>query len=93
MGQHAWLLTATICTELLCILKWSKGLFPEPFPVHVRWGLSILVALLGAYPTVQVSPSLVITCYLLKECSLVFPRPAVIYEDTEERNDPKHHRY
>jgi len=53
MGQHAWLLAATICTELLCIVKWSKGLFPEPFPTHTRFFLGIGFALLVVYPLIQ----------------------------------------
>lgn len=27
MGQHVWLLLATVVTELLVIFKWSKGQF------------------------------------------------------------------
>jgi len=53
MGQHAWLLAATICTELLCIVKWTKGLFPEPFPTHIRFFLSFGCALLVVYPLIQ----------------------------------------
>ncbi|EJD50505.1 PSS-domain-containing protein [Auricularia subglabra TFB-10046 SS5] len=53
MGQHAWLLLATIGTELLCIIKWSRGLFPEPFPTPVKWGLGTTAALLVLYPAVQ----------------------------------------
>ncbi len=34
MGQHTWLMLATIGTELLVIIKWSKGRFPTPlYPV------------------------------------------------------------
>jgi hypothetical protein len=54
MGQHVWLLLATILTELLVIIKWSKGLFPEPFPAAVKWGWGIGGALLILYPIVQV---------------------------------------
>lgn len=54
MGQHVWLLLATVITELLVILKWSRGLFPEPLPRHVRWGWSVGAALLVLYPTVRV---------------------------------------
>jgi len=52
MGQHVWLLLATVITELLIIRKWSKGMF-QPFPLHVRWFLSILSILLVLYPLVK----------------------------------------
>lgn len=55
MGQHVWLLLATILTELLVIMKWSKGQFTEPFPRPVKWGWGIGATLLILYPTVQVS--------------------------------------
>jgi len=53
MGQHAWLLMATICTEVLCILKWSKGQFDTPFPKYVKFFWSVGGTLLIAYPTVK----------------------------------------
>lgn len=55
MGQHVWLLLATIITELLVITKWSQGQFTEPLPTKVRWGWAIGVTLLVLYPVVQVS--------------------------------------
>ena len=55
MGQHVWLLLATIITELLVILKWSQGQFPAPFPLAVKWGWGIGATLLVIYPIVQVS--------------------------------------
>jgi phosphatidylserine synthase 2 len=61
MGQHTWLLMATICTELLCILKWSKGQFEEPFPRYVKFFWSIGGTVLVAYPIIKVS-----TGYCLK---------------------------
>lgn len=54
MGTHVWLLLATILTELLVILKWSKGQFDEPFPKPVKWGWGIGLTLLTLYPTIQV---------------------------------------
>lgn len=54
MGQHVWLLLATIGTELLVIAKWSQGQFPEPLPTRVRWAWSIGAFLLVLYPTVRV---------------------------------------
>ncbi|KAG7087934.1 hypothetical protein E1B28_011979 [Marasmius oreades] len=53
MGQHVWLLLATIVTELLVIFKWSKGLFPTPFPATVKWGWVIGGFLLVLFPTVR----------------------------------------
>ncbi|KAJ3973429.1 phosphatidyl serine synthase-domain-containing protein [Lentinula raphanica] len=52
MGQHVWLLLATIVTELLVIKKWSKGMF-EPFPKNVQRGWAIGVTLLVLYVVVQ----------------------------------------
>ena len=54
MGQHVWLLLATICTELLAITKWSQGQFPEPLPKRVRWAWTVGAILLVLYPTVWV---------------------------------------
>jgi len=53
MGQHVWLLFATVVTELLIIVKWSEGQFTEPTPTAVRvcWGIG--GTLLVLYPTVQ----------------------------------------
>lgn len=53
MGQHVWLLLATIVTEILAIFKWSKGLFPTPFPAKVKWGWAIGIFLLVLFPVVQ----------------------------------------
>ncbi len=54
MGQHVWLLLATIGTELLAITKWSQGQFPEPLPKGVKWAWTIGALLLVLYPTVWV---------------------------------------
>jgi len=53
MGQHVWLLLATVGTELLVIIKWSRGQFPEPLPTRVKWAWAIGVILLVLYPTVR----------------------------------------
>ncbi|KAF8956530.1 phosphatidylserine synthase 2 [Flammula alnicola] len=53
MGQHVWLLLATVITELLVITKWSKGQFPAPLPSKVKWGWAIGAILLVLYPTFQ----------------------------------------
>ncbi|KAF8272810.1 PSS-domain-containing protein [Lactarius quietus] len=53
MGQHVWLLLATIGTELLAIVKWSKGQFPAPLPTPVRIAWSVGAALLVLYPVGQ----------------------------------------
>ena len=55
MGQHTWLLLATICTELLAIRKWSRGMFTEPFPFYVKLGWTIGVVILTVYPILHVS--------------------------------------
>ncbi|QRW20201.1 phosphatidyl serine synthase [Rhizoctonia solani] len=54
MGQHAWLLLATVLTELLIIFKWSRGMFAEPFPTHIKLAWSVGSALLIAYPSFKV---------------------------------------
>ncbi|KAF7314787.1 Phosphatidylserine synthase 2 [Mycena kentingensis (nom. inval.)] len=53
MGQHVWLLLATVVTELLVIVKWSQGQFPEPTPPAVRVGWAVGVVLLVGYPVVR----------------------------------------
>ncbi|KAN0129473.1 phosphatidylserine synthase 2 [Lactarius tabidus] len=53
MGQHVWLLLATIGTELLAIVKWSKGQFPAPLPTPVRISWLVGAALLVLYPVGQ----------------------------------------
>ena len=55
MGQHCWLLLATVLTELLVITKWSRGMFREPLPAPVKWGWITGGTLLVLYPTVRVS--------------------------------------
>ena len=54
MGQHAWLLFATVCTELLVIFKWSRGMFTEPFPTHIKWFFAVTSFVLVLYPTLKV---------------------------------------
>ena len=55
MGQHVWLLLATIITEILVIIKWSQGQFPNALPTAVKWGWGIGATLLMLYPTIQAS--------------------------------------
>jgi len=55
MGQHCWLLLATIMTEILVITKWSKGMFAEPLPVPVQWGWIAGALVLVLYPVKAVS--------------------------------------
>lgn len=55
MGQHVWLLLATVLTELLVITKWSKGQFLTPTPAKVKWGWTFGAMLLVLYPIVQVN--------------------------------------
>jgi hypothetical protein len=54
MGQHVWLLLATIVTELLAITKWGKGQYPNPIPNKVKWGWMIGAVSLVLYPIFQV---------------------------------------
>ncbi|KAJ7250048.1 phosphatidyl serine synthase-domain-containing protein [Mycena haematopus] len=53
MGQHVWLLLATVLTELLVIFKWSKGQFPAPLPGAVKIGWGVGAAMLVVYPVYQ----------------------------------------
>ncbi|KAH7915454.1 phosphatidyl serine synthase-domain-containing protein [Hygrophoropsis aurantiaca] len=53
MGQHVWLLLATVLTELLVIVKWSKGQFEAPLPSYVKWAWSMGGILLVLYPAVR----------------------------------------
>lgn len=55
MGQHVWLLLATIVTELLAITKWGSGQYLAPLPSAVKWGWVLGATALVLYPTVQVS--------------------------------------
>jgi hypothetical protein len=74
MGQHVWLLLATIGTELLAIVKWSKGQFPAPFPTPVRYAWLVGAALLVLYPIGQVSGHVTTFFYgrLLRAPNIVF---------------------
>lgn len=62
MGQHVWLLLATIGTELLAIVKWSQGQFSAPLPTHVRFALLVGGGLLVLYPVGQVSGHVTTFC-------------------------------
>jgi len=53
MGQHVWLLLATIATELLAIFKWGQGQFPEPMPRTIVYALTVGGSLLVMYPAVR----------------------------------------
>lgn len=57
MGQHVWLLLATVLTELIVILKWSiqAEVFPEPMPLVVKIGWGVGASVGGVlYPLWQV---------------------------------------
>lgn len=58
MGQHAWLLLATVVTELLVIRKWGKHIYTAPFPKHIKWAWTIGATLLILYPSIRVRPGL-----------------------------------
>jgi len=53
MGQHVWLLLATIVTELLAITKWGKGQYQDSLPNRVKWGWMFGAASLVLYPIYQ----------------------------------------
>jgi hypothetical protein len=92
MGQHVWLLLATIGTELLAIVKWSKGQFPVALPTHVRFAWLVGGALLVLYPVGQVSdhvtPFVCMGAFSGRQilcscstCSSAYPALADIYGD------------
>ncbi|KAF8581555.1 PSS-domain-containing protein [Ramaria rubella] len=56
MGQHAWLLFATVCTEVLLIFKWGRDVFLVPFPPHIKWSLTFGGAAVVLYPAVKFGP-------------------------------------
>ena len=64
MGQHVWLLLATIGTELLAITKWSQGQFPEPLPAGVKWAWAAGASVLVLYPTVRVRGLFFVLCWV-----------------------------
>lgn len=70
MGQHVWLLLATIITEVLVIVKWSRGQYPEPLPEYVKWGWALGGTLLVLYPIVRVSVSPTLITRLASNCFL-----------------------
>jgi len=53
MGSHAWLLYATVILELLCVIKWSTGEFPDPAPLSVKVFWTVFLSLLVLYPSVK----------------------------------------
>ncbi|KAJ7490545.1 phosphatidyl serine synthase-domain-containing protein [Mycena latifolia] len=53
MGQHVWLLLATVLTEGLVIFKWGRGQFPAPLPTHVKWGWAVTGSAIVVYPIVK----------------------------------------
>ncbi|GJJ15789.1 hypothetical protein Clacol_010067 [Clathrus columnatus] len=59
MGQHAWLLFATVLTEVLLVFKWGRDVFTNPFPRHVKWSLITGGIILVVYPGVKFGPKIV----------------------------------
>ena len=53
LGMYAWMATINILTELLIILKFSKGEFKNPFPLEVEIFWGIFMSILIAYPIYQ----------------------------------------
>lgn len=50
IGPQAWILMATVLTEVLVVIKWSKGMFSAPFPKSVIIFWSIFGSFLIAFP-------------------------------------------
>jgi hypothetical protein len=71
MGQHAWLLAATVFTELLIIIKFSRGQFHQPFPTPVKIFFGTGVVLLISYPTIKVRTTSMHAC--LTNFNFVYP--------------------
>ena len=96
MGQHVWLLLATIITELLVITKWSKGQFPAPLPTRVRWAWTVGAALLVLYPTFRVrtiSPTLHFMHCLMAIPVMMTMMITVLIVDDAQFGLPKARRY
>ncbi|KAI8919140.1 phosphatidyl serine synthase-domain-containing protein [Powellomyces hirtus] len=53
LGMHAWMATANILTELLIVIKFGQGEFPEPMPWEVKVGWAAFGAMLGGYALVR----------------------------------------
>eukprot|EP00835_Amoeboradix_gromovi_P004473 NODE_349_length_10402_cov_0.251286.p10 type:complete len:103 gc:universal NODE_349_length_10402_cov_0.251286:4708-5016(+) len=49
MGPNAWVMMASITAELLIVIKFGRGMFPRPFPVHVVIGWAIFICLLVGF--------------------------------------------
>lgn len=58
MGQHAWLMSATVVTELLIIIKFGRGQFDQPFPTSVKLFAGTGLVVLISYPMFKVRMSL-----------------------------------
>jgi hypothetical protein len=80
---------ATIGTELLAIIKWSKGQYPTPLPTHFWFAWLVGAAMLVLYPVGQVSSQAIttfvtgrflgrLTCGSYSTCSLAYPAPGDI---------------
>lgn len=76
MGQHCWLLLATILTEDLAILKWSKGQFPEPMPQKVVYAWTVGGTLLVLYPILNVCTLFLAPCRRRAHSLIQFGVPA-----------------
>lgn len=53
LGPQAWIIMATILTEVLVVFKWSQNQFPAPFPLSVIIFWSIFGFLVVAFPVWQ----------------------------------------
>ena len=53
IGAQAWILMATIITEVLVVFKWGRGKFTEPFPKSVIAFWSVFISALVFFPIWQ----------------------------------------
>lgn len=75
MGAHAWLLFATIITELLVIRKWGKNIYTQQFPIHIKWSLTIGTTLLVLYPLTRVNIHILFTIRRVAFITIIVRNP------------------
>ena len=71
MGQHVWLMCATVITELLIIIKFGRGQFVQPFPILVKLFAATGAVLLISYPIHKVwKPQLLANTRSISWCAV-----------------------
>ena len=53
LGAQAWIIMATILTEVLVVFKWGQGQFPAPFPTSIIVFWTIFTVILIVFPIWQ----------------------------------------